>query len=165
MDASQSLRIFLPTYRRLPGLLRLFDGNGRRLLYDIPCRGKADGRTAVEQGNPMRDPTRPWGDAPSGFFKPAAVVRYPESRRGIGYFFLPFEGIAGDGLKAKQNGRTGLGLHGGGGNERLAETGGCIRLFGRDMELLSMRMGSMAAKVEVVDCAAWPPAAIRQGDA
>ena len=151
------LDIYLPTNRWLPGFLRLYNGEGRRLLYDIPCRGKADSRRAAAKGNPDRGPTRPWGDLPSGSYRTAQVTRYDPPHPTFVDLAIILEGNGGDALKAARNGRTGLAVHGGRGNVRLTATYGCLRVFDRDMFLLAECIGGGKLEVEVIDCPSWPP--------
>ena len=147
---------YLPVDRTLPGFLRVTSPVGAQLLYDIPCRGKADSQNAAAHGNPDRDPTRPWGDIPSGVYRPTRLMRYDPPQRTFGRFAILLEGQDGDALLAAQRGRTGLAIHGNRGNERLMATYGCLRLFDRDMELLAHAIVGTVV-VTVHDVAAWPP--------
>lgn len=151
------LRAYLPTDRRLPGFLRVWNENSHHRLYDIPCRGKADNARAAAKGNPERDPALPWGDLPSGVYKLTRVTRYDPPHRTFGATAILLDGLTGDAFSAAKNGRTGLAIHGGRGSDRLMATYGCLRLFDRDMELLTGFFGNALIHLEVMDVDVWPP--------
>ena len=161
MKNTLNLLVYLPTDRYLPGFARLCE-DGVSLLYDLPCRGKADNRRALANKNPARDPTKPWGDLPSGVFEPARMIRFDPRHRTLGDFAIPLEGAAGDALTAMEEGRTQLYVHAGRGNDKLTATYGCLRLFDRDMALLVATIGNRQIKVHVFDCPAWPPTTERE---
>lgn len=96
------------------------------------CYADADGAAAAEHGNPSEDPTLPYGDHPFGLSIAVAVVwsETDAERRMYGPVRIVLEGIAGDALKAKANGRTGICIHGGGLDARgeLRATHGCLRV-------------------------------------
>lgn len=148
--------VYLPTDRWKPGFLRLFDPNGTKMLYDMPCRGKADGGRATKEGNPARDPAKPFGDTPSGLYRPSRITRFSPSHKTLGPLAILLEGQTGEALKAAQQGRTGLALHGGRGDDQLMATHGCIRVFDRDMALLAGAIGDAPVKLEVFSVADWP---------
>ena len=120
-----SVKIYLPFNRWNTGLLAVHDAEHRE-LFAAPCRGKADGQNAARHDNPNRDSTKPWGDTPTGAYEPTQLVEFAE-RIQLGDAWVPLEGAEGDALKAKQQGRTGLGIHAGRG-EKLMATYGCVRL-------------------------------------
>lgn len=152
-----SIAVYLPTDRALPGFLRLWTPGGVPLLYDIPCRGKSDGQNAAANGNPKRDPTRPWGDTPAGLYATAPVTVFSPVHATLGRIAILLEGVSGDALRAKENGRTGLAIHAGRGNDRLMATYGCIRVFDRDMELIAGKILADDVSVDVIDIPDWPP--------
>ncbi|HEY9081326.1 L,D-transpeptidase [Magnetovibrio sp.] len=147
--------VYLPTDRWKPGFIRVFDPRGAQVLYDIPCRGKAANKDAALYDNPHRDPTKPYGDTPSGLYRPARVSAFPSKHRTFGHYAILLEGQTGDALKAMQNGRTGLAIHGNRGDEHLMATYGCIRVFDRDMALLNATIDGPVV-VEVFDIPNWP---------
>lgn len=146
-----TLTVFLPKNRWLPGIARLQAPDGARLLGDMPCRGKADNARAAKAHNADRDPTRPWGDTPSGTYRPSSMTRFRSSHRTLGPLAILIEGETGDALAAKQKGRTGLAVHGGRGDDKLMATYGCVRMFDRDMLALSEAIGSDPVQVIVID--------------
>ncbi|MBF0249946.1 MAG: L,D-transpeptidase [Alphaproteobacteria bacterium] len=151
------ISVFVPVDRLLPGFMRVFDPDGVRVLYDLPCRTKADGADAAEHDNPHRDPTRPYGDTPTGLYRPTWISRYIARHRTFGHHAILLEGQTGDALKAAQNGRTGLAIHGGRGDDKLMATYGCIRMFDRDIAMLAEEVGQAAVVVEVIESGPWPP--------
>jgi len=151
------IHVHLPKNRWLPGFLILMDVDGKQLLYDIPCRGKADGSVAEAKGNPDRDPTLPYGDLPSGLFKEVAVSRFEPPRRTFGPTAILLVGVTGDALKAKKNGRTGLAVHANRGDVELMASYGCLRVFDRDMKLITETVGFGRVTVTVFDHDHWPP--------
>lgn len=145
------INVFLPRDRTRPGYLHLFDSDGERLLAEVPCRGKADNQQAAKNGNPTRNPTRPYGDTPAGVYMPSRVTRYDPPHKTFGKYAILLEGEAGDALKARENGRSGLAIHGGRGDGRLIATYGCIRVRDSDMQRLVDAIGDRQVIVEVVD--------------
>ena len=126
------LHSLLPLNRWLQGLLTVEDDLGSVVAGPWPCRGKADSQDAANHGNPERYPTQPFGDHPYGAYQIAAVEPDKQPPRTFGPCFLLLDPISGDALKAKQNGRVGIGAHGGDlgvvttyGN--LRATDGCLR--------------------------------------
>jgi hypothetical protein len=138
------IRITLPPDRTLPG----------RLTYaqiTVPCLGKADNARAAVHGNPKRNPVHPWGDTPTGRYAPARAVWFA-TRTPLGEAWLPLEGVHGDALTARHNGRTGLGIHAGRGSGRLVPTYGCVRLRARDFYAMLSEAGERRIEVEIVEC-------------
>lgn len=124
----------LPKDRYKPGRFRVFDWHNDEVA-SFMCLGKADNHKALKKGNPDRDPTLPYGDTPTGLYGAVRVVKLPEELQGrLGDYWMQLDPEAGDALQAELRGRTGLGVHGGRGNERLVPTFGCVRLFDRDMQ-------------------------------
>jgi len=143
--------VSLPRNRWNAGRLRLYN-DSRYLLLDVPARGKADNEAAAKAGNPRRDPTLPYGDTPAGTYAPvSAVAARPESVQRIGAWWLPMEGVDGDALKAKLNGRTGLGIHAGRGDGELIATHGCVRLRDADFSALIGLMAGRPASLSIID--------------
>jgi hypothetical protein len=151
------IHVHLPIDRWLPGFLVLMNAEETQLLYDIPCRGKADGGNARKNNNPERDPTRPWGDLPSGLYEEVTVSRFKPERKTFGPTAILLNGITGDARKARDYGRTGIAIHANRGNDRLMATYGCLRLFDRDMDLICTTIGYERVTVTVFDHDQWPP--------
>lgn len=126
------IKIDLPYNRYNPGKLVLLSDDGEQ-IHSCPALGKADNQKAIKNDNSGRDPVKPWGDTPEGVYAPAKLIRLPPPWGHLGKYFIPLEGIAGQALLAKQNGRTGLGIHAGRGDEKLIPTNGCVRVLDADM--------------------------------
>jgi hypothetical protein len=96
------------------------------------CYADADGATAAQHGNPDERPPRPFGDHPSGVYDVVAVVwsETDAELRMYGPVRLRLDPLAGDALRAKENGRTGLAISCGALNDRgeLRATHGCLRV-------------------------------------
>lgn len=143
--------IFLPRDRAKQGLLHLFGDDGRFLTGNIRCLGKADNQRAIEAKNPLRDSTRPYGDTPSGTYAPSKVTLFEPVHPRLGKAAILIDGVEGNALIAKEEGRTGLAIHGGRGNDGLVPTYGCVRVLDRDMEKLVMALGDLPVTVEIED--------------
>lgn len=117
------------------------EGQAKELLSGIRCRGKADTARAERADNPTRDPTKPYGDFPTGDYKPTQlnIFTHPHARIGIGW--IPLEGISGQALDALNGHRTGLGIHAGRGDERLVATYGCLRVRDTDFKKMHEIIG------------------------
>jgi hypothetical protein len=123
----------LPLNRWYPGVLMVEDDGGSIILGPFSCRGKADNGDAVAHGNPQRYPTLPYGDHPYGGYHVALVQKDKPTAHTYGPYFLLLDPVSGDALKGKQNGRTGIALHGGDLSDQdipygpLRATDGCLR--------------------------------------
>ncbi|WP_316978033.1 L,D-transpeptidase [Shumkonia mesophila] len=144
-----TLFVNLPRNRWMPGTAHLFGPDGKPVLDNMPCRGKADNKRAAEALNPTRDPARPWGDTPTGTYAPALVTRFDPPHRTFGRYAILLEGVSGQALAAKVNGRTDLAAHGGRGNDNLMATYGCLRLHDRDMEAVAEAVGDDLVTTEI----------------
>lgn len=149
------IHVYLPKDRNDAGWLNLAGPDGALRLYNIPCRGKADNERAAREGNPSRDPTRPYGDTPSGTYDPERIVQFDPPHHRLGRWFLPLRGAgggaSGDALLADERGRTGLGIHAGRGDGRLITTYGCLRLHDRDMAEIAAIVGAELVTVTIED--------------
>jgi hypothetical protein len=146
------IEITLPKDRTLPGKLQAFDDGDLLILDGIGCLGKSDNATAKLHGNPDRITTRPFGDTPTGEYRVVQLVAHLHSESEIHtYGTFPsvlLDPLSGDALAAKQNGRTGLMIHGGvpGGGGRLRPTFGCIRIAENDeRDLVALIVNSALA--------------------
>ena len=105
------------------------------------CYADADSKRATTAGNPSEDPKEPFGDHPFGVYL-VADVRWStttKEKQLYGPVRLALDPIAGDALTAKQNGRTGLAIHGGplAKDGSLRATFGCLRVDDETVEELA----------------------------
>lgn len=146
------ISIALPADRVRPGRLRLVSDGG--VLLDVPCLGKADSGRALKEGNPDRDPVKPYGDTPGGTYHAAKVVTFDPEHQRMGRHAIPLIGSGGPALKAMDL-RTGLYIHATPGNDanrgtdRLIPTFGCVRLLDADMAALAQRLGDNPVEIEI----------------
>jgi hypothetical protein len=112
------------------------------VLLSMDCLGKADNQEAARRGNPTRDPTKPFGDTPTGSYH-AHPFRWPTAppladRKKYGpHGWIAIDPQSGQALTAKINGRHGLLIHSGelrAGN--LRPTFGCVRVTDEAMKKL-----------------------------
>lgn len=124
------IHVELPRDRTKTGALWVLSDNGETLYGPRRCRGKADNAEAASHGNPSRDPTRPFGDHPSGAYRVVLIEDGKLPAHSYGHHFLLLDPTAGDALVAKRNGREGLALHDGDLNPdgSLRATEGCLRV-------------------------------------
>lgn len=142
--------IKLPKNRIEPGALELFDeSNG--LMARMAARGKADHYRAIQASNPDRLPILPYGDTPAGDYAETHIVIFDEVNERLGRGWIPMLPVSGEALRAQENGRTGLGIHGGRGNTRLIATYGCVRIFDTDFDYLAEVIGTDSITITVED--------------
>jgi hypothetical protein len=137
-----SIAIELPSNRDQTGDLVL-KRNGVKLAGPFWVYGRSDSSMANKHGNPSRDPTRPYGNTPTGSY---SVPRATATGDGTSYKrhsygpggALVLQPTAGQALDAANNGRVGLLIHGGdlGSGGKLRATHGCLRLSDTDMAAL-----------------------------
>lgn len=142
------------TARQSPGTLRLLEESTGVELLACPCLGKADGQAAAAAGNPSRDPTKAEGDTPTGVYAAAKLLPIAPSDPNhdhMGDWFLPLIGISGDAMRAKNNGRHGLAIHAGRGDDRLVPTHGCLRIRTLDMTALKDALAGRAVDEIAID--------------
>ena len=140
------LRASLPATRTLPGTLRL-EHEGTTLWGPVPCFGKADNAGAIAHDNPTRNPLYAYGDSPLGKYRIMGCVPTgtdPEEIRKYGvHGKLVLDPVGGQALQAKENGRFGLLVHGGGlggaAPYGFRPTYGCLRVLNDDMGTLVTR--------------------------
>ena len=133
------------------GTAYLYGPDGRTLL-EVPCRGKADGQRAKKATNPERRSIYKYGDTPCGDYEPTTCVRLPEEYEGkLGKYWFALNGEFGDAYVARFLGhRTGLGGHGGKGEE-LRATYGCIRFKDSDMERIAHVCKNQTFRVTIME--------------
>jgi len=146
--------VSLPKSRISLGSLRLVGDDGSLICGPVRAYGKADNAMAASKGNPSRNTTLPFGDTPSGEY----AIRFspaPMADRGTyGHNRVVFlDPLSGDALKAENNGRSGLWLHGGSvRNGQLRPTYGCIRVDDSTMlELYELSKQYRIERLEVID--------------
>lgn len=161
-----TMTISLPRDRTLPGVMRvtrggLFSDDDELILPEIPCRGKADSARAAREGNPSRDPLKPYGDTPSGEYEETQIEMLGHANSRVGKGWIPMQGRSGDALAALENGRSGLGIHGGRGNRGLMATHGCVRVRDADFDLLAKALKGQKFRVVIRDVD-MPPARVAE---
>ncbi len=116
--------------RLAEGTLWVTNDEDALLLGPVRARGEADNSGAAAHGNPIEDPTKAYGDHPGGLYRILLVLRHPSPEHSYGPAFLKLDPVSGEALTAKQNGRSGFGIHGGDFHQdgRLRETYGCLRV-------------------------------------
>lgn len=143
-----AIRIYLPKDRFKPGILEYYTPWEERLLV-CDCLGRSAGILDKLTGAVRRDPLQFRGNTPLGGYATTFVSHLPKPVLGIGSLWIPIDPVSGDALKAEQNGRTGLGIHGGRGNGALKPTHGCIRLRDKDMAELARIAGKTRFTVDI----------------
>ena len=130
------LRAVLPLDREAEGHFTVTDDDGASLFGPIRCRGEADNTQAMAHQNPEEVPARSVGDHPYGMYKVGNIVQEPRPTRSYGPFFITLSPVSGEALVAWQNGRRGIGIHGGdlGAQGQLRATYGCLRLENKALE-------------------------------
>lgn len=149
----KSILVRLPTNRWNTGTLYVYGDKHDLILAPMAARGKADGKKAARKGNPARDPTLPYGDTPAGTYKPGRVVMFAEKHERLGAGWIEIEGESGDAAQALANGRSGIAIHAGAGNDaaHLRATYGCIRVTDIDFRHLAFVLGHDLVQVTVED--------------
>ncbi len=140
------ITIILPKNRKLPGRLELRAAEGA-LLFACACLGRSAGHAT----NPSRDPLLYRGHTPTGDYALTFVTALARPIPGIGRLWVGLDPVGGQAQQAEDAGRTGLGIHGGRGNDALMMTHGCIRLFDRDMAQLAKVAGKLRFTVSIVE--------------
>lgn len=142
-----AIRIYLPDDRFLPGRLQYWSP-ASQLLFSCDCLGRSAGILDALTGTVRRDPLKYRGNTPLGGYALTFVSHLAKPIAGIGSIWIGLDPISGEALKAEQNGRTGLGIHGGRG-ETLKPTHGCIRLRDTDMRELARVAGKDRFTVDI----------------
>jgi lipoprotein-anchoring transpeptidase ErfK/SrfK len=151
------VEVTLAKNRMQVGKLQAYDDAGQPVLGPVNCLGRADAGDAKLHGNPERNSLRPFGDTPTGYYNVVRMVSHHGSESDIHtygtYPALLLDPVSGDALKAKQNSRSGLMIHGGAPSMsgKLRPTHGCIRLSENDQrDLVALVVGSALAASTVV---------------
>jgi hypothetical protein len=145
------LRVELSSDRDQMGTLRLYK-QGVSIAGPFRAFGRSDTQKATTHQNPTRDPTRPYGDTPTGTYDVPRAVTTGEGTSYSNHSYGPngalvLKPTSGQAATAAANGRIGLFVHGGdpGQGGKLRATHGCIRLSNADMAAL-MAAISMAGE-------------------
>jgi hypothetical protein len=150
-----SILISLPDNREQHGQLAMDNGFG-----PVPCLGKADNAEAAKQGNPLRNPERPFGDTPLGEY--IGSVRYetdtPANQHSYGspdasgkipvVHLQPIEGDTQAWARETFEGMKDMGIliHcRANENTILFPTHGCVRVFQKDMTALIAALSGVAS--------------------
>lgn len=142
------LIIKLPKDRRELGELRLFAPGGGvsgKPIFSCLCLGRSAGHAS----NPSRDPLKYRGHTPTGLYATTFVTALARPIAGIGSLWIGLDPIAGQAQLAENAGRTGLGIHGGRGDDAYKMTHGCIRLRDTDMAALAKAAGKLRFDVTI----------------
>ena len=142
------LLIVLPADRTRPGQMALFDAIGDQ-KFTAACLGRSAGIFDKVTGTVRRDRLQFRGDTPLGDYAVTFVSQLAKPITGIGSIWIGLDPEGGEALRAEQNGRRGLGIHGGRGNSRLMPTHGCVRLTDIDMAALAKAAGRMRFTVTI----------------
>lgn len=143
-----AIRIYLGEDRFKPGRLQYWSAS-TQLLFSCDCLGRSAGILDALTGAVRRDPLKYRGNTPLGGYALTFVSHLAKPIRGIGSIWIGLDPVSGDALTAEQNGRTGLGIHGGRGDGALKPTHGCIRLRDRDMAELARIAGKNRFTVDI----------------
>ena len=139
------------------GDLQAFDDSNTVVFGPVPCYCKADNAEAAKKGNPTRNPELRFGDTPTGtyngFIAPPAAGADEKHVRMFGPSqVIALDPVAGQALRAKQNGRTGILIHGGALSAagKLRPTFGCVRLANEHQAALlkALPAGKLRVRVE-----------------
>lgn len=136
---SVRLEAVLPWNREAEGTILAYDA-AEAVVGPSRARGEADNTAAAAASNVQEDPRRAFGDHPFGLYRVVHVAWHPSPADSYGPAFLALDPIDGEALTAKQNGRAGLGIHGGrlGGGGILRATYGCLRVEDAVAEALGL---------------------------
>ena len=130
------IKIQLPSDRTQYGTLTL--ESTTQTLGPFECYGKADNQSATAKGNPTRDPTKSFGDTPTGRYRGYVnkIANTPANEKTYGpQPVITLDPQSGPAKIAKENGRFGLLIHGGALSAagRLRPTFGCVRVANATM--------------------------------
>ncbi len=142
------LDVQLHTDRTKEGVATVIDEGQSPVRFR--CLGKSDSTAALRNGNPERDPVKPFGDIPTGDYDAvqtvAALPATADNLRayGPGVRFV-LNGVAGAAAIAVRNGRFGILIHGGPvgapmPTDALRPTHGCLRVDDASVEAIAGRL-------------------------
>lgn len=147
---------FLSKNRFEAGTIHIQNGAGD-ILGPWRARGEADNSGAKSHNNEREDPTQSHGDHPSGLYRVEQVIEVEEAKQDTyGKYFIKLEPLNGEAKQAKDNGRSGIGIHAGKlhDDHRLRETYGCLRVDGNTLQFLVDRCREqfIASRVVLYEC-------------
>jgi hypothetical protein len=137
------LRAEFESDRTQVGVIKLFSDAGSLVRF-YSALGKAANDDARDHGNPHASPLLLYGNTPNGVYDVLGIVPtgagtpYADTSKYGTAGVIKLDPVSGEALLAKQNGRTGILVHGGspGGTHLLRRTNGCIRMM--DAELADL---------------------------
>lgn len=138
---SYHIIVNLPSNRDYKGSLKMYDGTGSLVFGPVDALGR--GTNKKTNGNDHTDWIKEDADTPTGVYAATVVgAGTPTSTYGS-YKRVSMDPTSGNALKAKQNGRSGIMIHGGNLTTNrnatwypLNPTYGCIRISNSDQKKL-----------------------------
>jgi hypothetical protein len=154
-----TIRVELSSDRDQTGTLKLQSANGNTLVGPLSVYGRSDNAAARAHGNPSRDPTKLYGDTPTGTYSIPQATATGDSTSYASHSYGPNGALVlkpetGDAATAAANGRIGLLIHGGapGSGGKLRATNGCLRLSNSDMAKLMAAISAAGENVQFSRC-------------
>lgn len=151
-----TINVSLKKDRTRLGSAELIAPDGSVLAGPFPCLAISDNAAATAARNPTHDPLHTDGNLPTGTFRCTIIAAgLPTHSYGPG-LRIELIGIAGDALRAAQNGRSGLLDHGGDLNptytqwDGLRPTIGCLRFKNEDLATLIAALAGYDEILQVV---------------
>jgi hypothetical protein len=134
------------------GVIRLFSAIGTEIKF-YSALGKAANDTAEINGNKGASSLLKYGDSPTGTYLITAVVPSGAGTKYGDAGVIKLNPSSGDALLAKQNGRTGLLVHGGdpGGIHLLRRTNGCIRMMNSELADLIDQINQLGENLDILE--------------
>ena len=138
-DGNLVIEVVLNKDRNIAGKIHITDdfGNEVKLSAPTPYRSAAVLGYALH-----RDTVTSNGDTPTGTYEiKDTVVSSSQNKSSYGPMRIRLDPISGDALSAKENGRTGIDIHGGDsvtlpGRTGLKQTQGCVRVSNENIQLI-----------------------------
>lgn len=153
------IRVELSSDRNQTGTLKLLNASGGSLTGPLSVYGRSDSTMASNHGNPSRDPTKLYGDTPTGTYTIPLAVATGNSTSYNNHSYGPNGALvlkpeSGQAATAATNGRKGLLIHGGdpGAGGKLRATHGCLRLSNADMAKLMAAILAAGDNVQFSRC-------------
>lgn len=144
------IKVELNSNRTLGGILVVKKNNGQQHGYGLSVLGKAAFNDAAQHGNPLAEQIRPYGDTPTGTYRILAVTNfgspYTDTRKYGNQGVIKLEPQTGNALIARNNGRTGILIHGGdlGAGGQLRRTNGCLRMANDELAYLKQLINELS---------------------
>jgi hypothetical protein len=138
--------------RNVCGALSLVDDQGSVICGGFAASGRSTRKLSERHGNPLRDPTKIYGDTPTGVYRVVRLIASVPDPDGAHERFGPhgvvvLEAVSGDAALADANGRFQLWIHGGAttADGALRSTAGAIRLKNEAMAELVSHLEGLAS--------------------